>query len=334
MPRLLHDCRPIHRRPPSARRRTCSARMPRSRSSRCCFTTGHSTASTSTAGQRPYSQRQPRSCPASRGRRPARSSQRRETSSSRGCPGSSHRASLSLRRRRRNMTARAARLRRKRVPNSTTTSARCSHRRKRARFGSACRTRAATTSRTARRCAACTSCRSSRGSGATRRRAFGARSRPRASRSARRSPQRHPPRRPRCVPVARRDAAHERRGRRTRDVTSRARVRRVTSRERARRHMKARGTIMTSLSGSARARRRRRPSSGVSRPPRGVLGRAVRLSALRGRAEGRARQEGRRHRQEDRRCGDGADGRGARAQRAADGGEPPSGVSHLARRDG
>ena len=71
-----------------------------------------------------------------------------------------------------------------------------------------------------------------------------------------------------CFASRRRDAAHARRGRRTRDVTPRARVRRVTSRKRARRHMKARNTIVASLSGSARARRRRRPSSGVSRPPR------------------------------------------------------------------
>ena len=71
-----------------------------------------------------------------------------------------------------------------------------------------------------------------------------------------------------CFASRRRDAAHARRGRRTRDVTPRARARSVTSRARARRHMTARNNIVTSLSGSARARRRRRPSSGVSRPPR------------------------------------------------------------------
>jgi len=71
-----------------------------------------------------------------------------------------------------------------------------------------------------------------------------------------------------CFASRRRDAAHARRGRRTRDVTPRARSRRVASCERARLHMKARNTIVASLSGSARARRRRRPSSGVSRPPR------------------------------------------------------------------
>ena len=81
--------------------------------------------------------------------------------------------------------------------------------------------------------------RSSRGSGATRRRVFGARSRPRRPRSARRSPQRRPPQRPRCVPVARRDAARARRRPRTRDVTARARARSVTSLARAQRHMAA-----------------------------------------------------------------------------------------------